>query len=223
MTAAYSFSPYGERTTRFGSTTFMTAFMGHFYLKPSSATHRAARQLSLAWFRAYDPVLGVWFNRDPLGEVSDAVAELLPEGPNLYALVRNNVVNRADNLGLHDGYPEPVGRDGITGNRVFIGKDKKTLYAIDSRTLRRVPLGMVDTATPTTPTRCPMREPKGDANWRPRRVLLVNLVNEPFIPTSIATARLSLGIPHSVVMIAWATFGKATLILLIQIFISGST
>jgi RHS repeat-associated protein len=47
--------------------------------------------LNLAMFRAYNPSLGIWLGRDPLGE---------DEGPNLYAYVGNNPAGNVDPLGL---------------------------------------------------------------------------------------------------------------------------
>ena len=50
--------------------------------------------LSGTRFRNYDPELGRWLSRDPLGKAE------IQEGPNLYAYVRNNPVSSTDPLGL---------------------------------------------------------------------------------------------------------------------------
>ena len=89
--AAYTYSPYGERTTRFGSSNNQVAYTGHFFLQPSTATHQAAGQLSLTWYRAYDPNTGIWLNRDPIEEAG---------GLNLYEMVNNNSINNFDPYGL---------------------------------------------------------------------------------------------------------------------------
>ena len=54
-------------------------------------------------YRHYDPQMGRWLNRDPLGEVG---------GFNIYAMVGNNVINLWDLLGLCDE-PEDLNGDGV--------------------------------------------------------------------------------------------------------------
>ncbi|MDQ0564128.1 RHS repeat-associated protein [Rhizobium mesoamericanum] len=57
--------------------------------------------LGLTWYRAYDPVVGRWLSRDPLGDDAISLAQLvLSEGPSLYAYVSNNPLNTIDVLGL---------------------------------------------------------------------------------------------------------------------------
>ncbi len=56
-------------------------------------------------YRYYDPSTGRWLNCDPLGELGFETlrhgrANLLGDGPNLYAFVQNNPVDRTDSLGL---------------------------------------------------------------------------------------------------------------------------
>jgi RHS repeat-associated protein len=84
--ARYAYDPFGRRTRVAGDLEADYGFAGMFV---SSETG-----LSLTQYRAYDPELGRWLSRDPL---EDAEME---EGPNLYAYVRNNVVNLIDPQGL---------------------------------------------------------------------------------------------------------------------------
>lgn len=59
----------------------------------------------------YDPSIGRWVNRDPLGDIASPVNKIyldgdvgeMLEGPNLYAFVRNNPVDNADPFGLACG------------------------------------------------------------------------------------------------------------------------
>jgi hypothetical protein len=53
--------------------------------------------LSLTMYRAYDPNLGRWLSRDPLGEVA---------GTNLYAYILNNPLRFIDILGLDNASPD---------------------------------------------------------------------------------------------------------------------
>ena len=55
--------------------------------------------LNLTMFRAYNPALGRWLSRDPLGE---------RVGPNLYDYVRNSPINLRDRLGLQAGRTCPA-------------------------------------------------------------------------------------------------------------------
>ena len=80
--ARYDYDPYGRRTKLLGSMEADFGFTGHYY--------HAASGLSLALYRAYDPNLGRWINRDPMGEKG---------GVNLYGYVENNPVSRIDYYG----------------------------------------------------------------------------------------------------------------------------
>ncbi|MGF1483178.1 MAG: RHS repeat-associated core domain-containing protein [Opitutales bacterium] len=76
----YDYDPWGE-TTKTAGTGAESDFLytGHF--------HHAGSGLYLAQYRAYDSELGRWLSRDPLGFV---------DGPNVYAYVGNNPLNRID-------------------------------------------------------------------------------------------------------------------------------
>lgn len=89
--AAYSFAAYGERTKRWGSENTEIAYTGHWNLKPAAFAKQAAADLSLTWFRAYDPKRGVWLSEDPLQEEG---------GINRYGYVNNSPLQHVDPLGL---------------------------------------------------------------------------------------------------------------------------
>jgi RHS repeat-associated protein len=73
VVARYDYDPYGRSTTVLGTTPTDYNFTGLF---PHSKSN-----LDLAVYRAYDPDLGRWLNRDPSGERG---------GLNLYDYVSNN-------------------------------------------------------------------------------------------------------------------------------------
>lgn len=80
------------------------AFTGHYY--------HARSGLYLALYRAYNPSLGRWLSRDPIGEAG---------GINLYGYVRNQPLFRVDPLGLREVEDLPPGTTGAgyygTGSR----------------------------------------------------------------------------------------------------------
>ena len=84
--ARYDYDPYGHSTTILGTTPTDVNFTGLYRHSKSN--------LDLAAYRAYDPDLGRWLNRDPLGE---------PGGLNLYRYGANNPSNLTDRLGLCPG------------------------------------------------------------------------------------------------------------------------
>ena len=74
--AAYRYSPWGERSKKFGDSEGLDCefgFTGHYY-EPNSELH-------LTWFRGYDAGLGRWLSTDPIGENG---------GINLYGYVGNS-------------------------------------------------------------------------------------------------------------------------------------
>src|SRR5690606_36002311 len=91
----FDYTAYGERLKRFGTADSWSSFAytAHFLLQPSAASHKAAGQLSLTWFRLYDPRTGRWLSRDPIGERG---------GINLYRYVGNKPISSRDGLGLID-------------------------------------------------------------------------------------------------------------------------
>jgi RHS repeat-associated protein len=97
--AAYSYVAYGERTKRWGTGETEIAYTGHWDFKPASFAKQAASDLSLTWFRTYDPERGVWLSRDPLEEVG---------GLNTHQYVECNPINLTDQLGLFPNAPNNV-------------------------------------------------------------------------------------------------------------------
>ncbi len=81
--ARYDFDPYGRMSQISGSRNSPFGYTGHFYHEPSG--------LDLTLYRAYDPNLGQWLSRDPVGERGSI---------NLYQYVSCNTVNFNDYYGL---------------------------------------------------------------------------------------------------------------------------
>jgi RHS repeat-associated protein len=86
VVARYDYDPYGRSTTVLGTTPTDFNFTGLYRHSKSN--------LDLAVYRAYDPDLGRWLSRDPIGETG---------GMNLYGYTGNNPVNFTDPSGLAPG------------------------------------------------------------------------------------------------------------------------
>ena len=86
VVARYDYDPYGRSTTVIGTNKPDFNFTGLY--------QHAKSGLDMAVHRFYDPDLGRWLSRDPIGEAG---------GINLYGYVGNNPVNYVDELGLAVG------------------------------------------------------------------------------------------------------------------------
>jgi RHS repeat-associated protein len=91
LSSRYDYDPYGRQTVVQQGFSPTFGYTGLFTHSPSG--------LSLAMFRALDSGAGRWLSRDPVGEFA---------GPNVYAYVANNPVNRVDQLGLYFGIDDLV-------------------------------------------------------------------------------------------------------------------
>ena len=85
-----SYDPWGKITETGAGALSDFAFTGHHADRPT--------ELSLTWFRGYDPQLGRWLSEDPIS---------LAGGLNLYGYVDNDPANSIDSDGLQVCPPTP--------------------------------------------------------------------------------------------------------------------
>src|SRR5207302_1948832 len=101
IVARFDYDPYGRSTAVISNTLRDFRFTGLY--------HHSASNLDLAVYRAYDPDLGRWLSRDPVGEGA---------GLNLYKYGSNNPDDRIDPFGLSDfKYYGNWGGPGWTGGQ----------------------------------------------------------------------------------------------------------
>ncbi len=87
LVARYDYDLWGKQTQTFGNIDAGVGFAG--------LSFHAASGLSLTPYRAYSADLGRWMSRDPLPR-----AEVSADGPNLYAYVGSDPLNKVDPSGL---------------------------------------------------------------------------------------------------------------------------
>ena len=88
LQARYDYDAYGNSVVLDGKMNVDFGYTGHYFHAPSG--------LNLTLYRAYNPALGRWLSRDPIGEAG---------GVNLYGYVDNNPVTNKDTLGLYVNVP----------------------------------------------------------------------------------------------------------------------
>jgi RHS repeat-associated protein len=94
LKSQFDYDAWGNSVVVSGNMNIDFGFTGLYYHQPSG--------LNLSLYRAYNPTLGRWISRDPIGENG---------GINLYGYVRNQPLLRVDPLGLQDE-ARPPGIDG---------------------------------------------------------------------------------------------------------------
>ena len=103
LQAQYDYDPYGKSVVVAGNMNVDFGYTGHYFHAPSS--------LNLTLYRAYNPALGRWLSRDPIGERG---------GLNLYGYVFNSPIQLIDRLGLEvpdDWFDENQGTLGTQRGR----------------------------------------------------------------------------------------------------------
>ncbi|MDB6037637.1 MAG: hypothetical protein JWM99_1478, partial [Verrucomicrobiales bacterium] len=118
--ASYDYTPYGQRNRTAGDVESDFGFTGHYI--------HSASGLYLATYRGYDPKLGRWLNRDPIGEMG---------GLNLYAYALNDPVNYFDPLGLTEASKLGVNLEGQKAAQTVldnVNKGKAVVETIDKIT-----------------------------------------------------------------------------------------
>jgi RHS repeat-associated protein len=102
IVARYLYGPFGKLVGQWGSMAALNEMQFS-----SMLVHDG---LAFYPFRAYEPNLQRWLNRDPIGELG---------GLNLYRFVRNNPLKHLDAFGLQEPVPERE-FDGDPGESVFV-------------------------------------------------------------------------------------------------------
>lgn len=96
----YAYTTFGQATAYAPNGQALTASaVGNRFLY-TGREWRSELQLADHRNRYYAPTVGRWLSRDPIEQIKGERPELLPEGPNLYAYVGNNVINLYDPDGL---------------------------------------------------------------------------------------------------------------------------
>jgi|GEM_PF-6032823 len=86
-------------------------------------------------FRFYNPSTGRWLNRDPIEQIKGKKAELLEEGPNIYAFIANNGISSSDPSGL-DRYItqfDLADIGGSGGTQLHVGVAVDTWKVVDGK------------------------------------------------------------------------------------------
>jgi len=122
VVARYDYDPWGRSTTVIGTNKPDFNFTGLY--------QHAKSRLDMATYRFYDPDLGRWPNRDPIGENG---------GLNLYAYAANDAIGRIDLLGLDwlefhpNGFKPTPGGGTVTGVLEWHGNSGDvTSYSADT-------------------------------------------------------------------------------------------
>jgi RHS repeat-associated protein len=99
LVARYDYDVWGKAVVLSGNMTVDFGYTGHYFHQPSG--------LNLAMYRVYSSTMARWTSRDPIND-----AEMLPEGPNMYAYVANQPTRLEDALGLQAATIQCNGRGG---------------------------------------------------------------------------------------------------------------
>jgi len=92
ITSRMAYDSYGRTTTVSGTVLPTVQYAGYYQHEASG--------LALTKNRQYDSSTGRWLSRDPIAFTQDRIAEMLPDGANLYSYCVNEPVARTDKFGL---------------------------------------------------------------------------------------------------------------------------